>query len=50
VNEWVWSIGGLILGKNEVLGEKPVTVPLCWQEQTCTVNFPEFSEVVFGTI
>jgi hypothetical protein len=27
---WVWSIGGMILtGKTEVLGEKPVTVPLC---------------------
>jgi len=29
VNEWVWSVGGMILtGKTEVLGEKPVTVTL----------------------
>jgi hypothetical protein len=28
--EWVWSIGGMILtGESEVLGEKPVLVPLC---------------------
>jgi len=32
MNEWVWSIGGMILGrgKSEVLGgkEKPVPLPL----------------------
>jgi hypothetical protein len=30
INERVWSIGGMILtGETEVLGEKPITVPLC---------------------
>jgi hypothetical protein len=30
MNERVWSFGGMIMaGKTEILGEKPVPMPLC---------------------
>ena len=49
MNEWVWSIGGMILtGETEVLGEKLVQVSLCPQ-QSSHINYSTCSYIYHRT-
>jgi hypothetical protein len=49
MNEWVWSVGGMILtGETEVLGEKPVQVPLIHRSPEWTGEESNRSSAVRG--